>query len=303
MCCASRFWTGGREVGSEGRGCLEEERLGVPGQVWEFRSCCLFLYFLGKIAVQEMSGRTPGSPRHPSSRHPWPSDWGRQIQEFARRAMKAKAGPWAHSEAPGWSSRGGGVASTQDRKTTTVSPWLINPGGLSRYLPTSGCWQNLRKIRAPIKIKSALPPPPPQKKTQKRGILRTWFFLQKERIFPGVHKIGAPISGARIADTNFTDTRIFLKIHAQYDTTTGCRTMEMNGGSSASYLARTPRVPLFRTLFSKGVDKSRRLTHFFRAARVQNEIAPEKFLNRYEKRFEKREKGSEKRSETRLKHF
>ena len=28
----------------------------------------------------------------------------------------------------------------------------------------------------------------------------------------------------------------------------GCWTMEMNGGSSASYLARTPRVPLFRTL-------------------------------------------------------
>ena len=42
---------------------------------------------------------------------------------------------------------------------------------------------------------------------------------------------------------------------------------------------------------------------FFRAARVQNETAPEKFLNRYEKRFEKREKGSEKRSETRLKKF
>ena len=40
-----------------------------------------------------------------------------------------------------------------------------------------------------------------------------------------------------------------------------------------------------------------------RAARVQNEFAPEKFLNRYEKRFEKREKGSEKRSETRLKNF
>ena len=36
-----------------------------------------------------------------------------------------------------------------------------------------------------------------------------------------------------------------------------------------------------------------------RAARVQNEFAPEKFLNRYEKR----EKGSEKRSETRLKKF
>ena len=41
----------------------------------------------------------------------------------------------------------------------------------------------------------------------------------------------------------------------------------------------------------------------FRAARVQNEFAPEKFLNRYEKQFEKRDKGSEKRSETRLKKF
>ena len=45
------------------------------------------------------------------------------------------------------------------------------------------------------------------------------------------------------------------------------------------------------------------LPQIIRAARVQNEFAPEKFLNRYEKRFEKREKGSEKRSETRLKHF
>ena len=42
---------------------------------------------------------------------------------------------------------------------------------------------------------------------------------------------------------------------------------------------------------------------FVRVARVQNEIAPEKLLNRYEKRFEKREKGSEKRSETPLKNF
>ena len=36
-------------------------------------------------------------------------------------------------------------------------------------------------------------------------------FLQKERIFPGAHQIGAAISGARIADKNLTDTRIFLK--------------------------------------------------------------------------------------------
>ena len=40
-----------------------------------------------------------------------------------------------------------------------------------------------------------------------------------------------------------------------------------------------------------------------RAACLQNETAPEKLLNRYEKRFEKRERGSEKRSETRPKSF
>ena len=49
--------------------------------IWEFQaksgssgSCCLFLHSLGKITVQEMSGKTPGSPRHPSSRLPRPSD-------------------------------------------------------------------------------------------------------------------------------------------------------------------------------------------------------------------------------------
>ena len=67
------------------------------------------------------------------------------------------------------------------------------------------------------KNKIGTPPPPP--KTQntppplKRGILWTWVFLQKERMFPGVHKIHAPISGPRIADKNFTDTRIFLTLN------------------------------------------------------------------------------------------
>ena len=36
------------------------------------------------------------------------------------------------------------------------------------------------------------------------------FPAERTHFFPGVHKIGAPISGPRIADTNFTDTRIFL---------------------------------------------------------------------------------------------
>ena len=49
--------------------------------VWEFQaksgssgSCRLLLHFPGKIGVEEMSGRTPGSPRHPSSRHPRSSE-------------------------------------------------------------------------------------------------------------------------------------------------------------------------------------------------------------------------------------
>ena len=49
--------------------------------VWEFQaksgssgSCRLFLHFLGKITVRKMYGKTPGSPRHPSSRHPRPSE-------------------------------------------------------------------------------------------------------------------------------------------------------------------------------------------------------------------------------------
>ena len=47
--------------------------------VWDFQAKELrflptFLQFLGKIAVQKMSGKTPGSPRHPSSRHPRPSE-------------------------------------------------------------------------------------------------------------------------------------------------------------------------------------------------------------------------------------
>ena len=56
------------------------------------------------------------------------------------------------------------------------------------------------------------PPPkpnsPPPPKT--RNFMDMEVFLQKEGIFPGVRKIGAAISGPRIADTNFTDTRIFL---------------------------------------------------------------------------------------------
>ena len=69
-----------------------------------------------------------------------------------------------------------------------------------------------RKICAPVKIKSALPPPQTQNTPPlKRGILWTWVFPAERTHFPGVHKICAAISGPRIAHTNFTDTRTFLR--------------------------------------------------------------------------------------------
>ena len=72
----------------------------------------------------------------------------------------------------------------------------------------------LRKIPAPIKVKSALPPPEKNQNTPpapKRGISWTWrFSCRKNTEILGTHKIGAAISGPRIADKNLTDTRIFL---------------------------------------------------------------------------------------------
>ena len=55
--------------------------------------------------------------------------------------------------------------------------------------------------------KNKIGTPPPPKKGEFYGHC---FSCRKNAFFPGVHKIGAPISGPRIADTNFTDTRIFL---------------------------------------------------------------------------------------------
>ena len=71
------------------------------------------------------------------------------------------------------------------------------------------CQKNPRahknKIGTPPPPKPKIPPPPKNEEFYGHRV-----FLQKERIFPGVHKIVAAISGPRIADTNFADTRIFL---------------------------------------------------------------------------------------------
>ena len=88
------------------------------------------------------------------------------------------------------------------------------PGPLAQFILLLATQFPLRKILAPIKIKSALPPPPkpPPKNAEFYG---HGFSCRKNAFFPGVHKSGAAISGPRIADTNFTDTRIFLTLVKQ----------------------------------------------------------------------------------------
>ena len=71
----------------------------------------------------------------------------------------------------------------------------------------------LRKVLAPMKIKSALPPPkkpksPPPPKT--RNLMGMGFSCRKNAFLPGAHKIDAAISGPRIAG-KFTGTKIFLR--------------------------------------------------------------------------------------------
>ena len=89
---------------------------------------------------------------------------------------------------------------------------------LQEHIFWRNCFSRSQQLRAaclqknPRAHKNKIGIPPPQTPPLKGGILRTWFFLQRERIFPGVHKIGAAISGPRIADTNFADTWIFLNI-------------------------------------------------------------------------------------------
>ena len=59
---------------SGGRRCLGEGRLGVPGQVREFRFVLSFPSFPRENWNSRNVWKTPGSPRHPSSRHPRPSE-------------------------------------------------------------------------------------------------------------------------------------------------------------------------------------------------------------------------------------
>ena len=74
----------------------------------------------------------------------------------------------------------------------------------------------IRKILAPIKIKSALTPPPP--KTQNysnippktRNFMDLVFSCRTDAFFQAFVKLAQPFPAPEIADKNFTDTRIFL---------------------------------------------------------------------------------------------
>ena len=68
--------------------------------------------------------------------------------------------------------------------------------------------------RAHKNIIGTSPPPPSNPKSpppqNEEFYGHGGFSCRKKAFLPGVHKIGAAISGPRIADTNFMDTRIFL---------------------------------------------------------------------------------------------
>ena len=66
------------------------------------------------------------------------------------------------------------------------------------------------KNLAPIKIKSALLTPPPQKKNPKtRNSMGMEVFPQKERNFPGAHKVGAAIPAPELRAKNLRTRGFF----------------------------------------------------------------------------------------------
>ena len=87
------------------------------------------------------------------------------------------------------------------------------PLGQNYYMPFFYVLGNyFQKNPRAHKNKIGTPPPKTQNTPppQNEEFYGHRFSCRKNAFFPGVHKIGAAISGPRIADTNFTDTRIFL---------------------------------------------------------------------------------------------
>ena len=101
--------------------------------------------------------------------------------------------------------------------TPALYTFFLEPFVLSPFTPKLDILRSkpsiVQKNPRAHKNKIGTPPPPPKAPPPKKGeFYGHGFSCRKNAFFPGVHKIGAPISGPRsTADTNFTDTkRIFL---------------------------------------------------------------------------------------------
>ena len=91
---------------------------------------------------------------------------------------------------------------------------VLEPEGADVHDPRAS---ELRKIPAPIKIKLALAPPlsPPKNYPAllKQGLLWAWCFSsRRKQKIPGAHKIGAAVSGPRVAGGKITDLSLFSSL-------------------------------------------------------------------------------------------
>ena len=80
---------------SEGRGCLEEGCLGLPGVLPDIFRTAISLGNEGKDSKNLNSQTWPGTPRRPSPRHPRPSEGG-----FGERTLVPVFVPGEHPNVP-----------------------------------------------------------------------------------------------------------------------------------------------------------------------------------------------------------
>ena len=188
--------------------CGRENRLGLLGlHLFCLKRRCLTLKVnLYKDWFLNVCSNNPNNPNNPSQSFPnlsMPSAHKQKI-DIPPRTICWKVGTDFYKGCTGnWCLQESNFKAVKGMEKTRSSKKL-------KVLFCPLCQKNPRahknKIGPPPPQNPKYPPPP-----LKRGILWTGgFSCRKNAIFPRVRKIGAAISGPRIADTNFTDTRIFL---------------------------------------------------------------------------------------------
>ena len=136
----------------------------------------------------------------------------------------------------------------KERSAWEPGSWIRRPrmsgrrmSGTSGVFPDIFCTAILQKHPRAHKNKIGTPPPQTQNPPLKQGILWTWrFSCRKKMEILGVHKIGAAISGPRIADKNFTDTVFSLGNEGKDGKNPSSRT---SPGSPRCPSSRHPRPP------------------------------------------------------------